>query len=90
MPPGCLSIICGHGRAWEYYAESVYPGKENSFEGVKCGSLSALNSGYCPGSKYPMGFAVPHNLKGNFFLKTNSKTPYGMGMVSSEVMCQGN
>lgn len=90
MPPGCLTITCAHARAWEFYAESVYPGNENVFEGVKCGSLSALNSGYCPGAKYPMGYAVPHNLKGNYFLQTNSKKPYGMEKPTSNNTCQSN
>lgn len=89
LPPGCLTITCAHGRAWEFYAETVYPGNENAFEGVKCGSLSALNSGYCPGHKYPMGYAVPHNLKGNYFLKTNSNKPYGMESTSN-VTCKDN
>lgn len=78
LPPGCLSITCAHGRAWEYYAESVYPGNEKNFMGIKCGSLTALSSGYCPGKEQPMGYAVPMNLKGNFFLKTNAESPYGM------------
>lgn len=77
LPPGCLSITCAHARAPELYAESVYPGNENNFLGVKCGSLTALNANFCPGKKYPMGYAVPFNLKGNYFLKTNDKSPFG-------------
>lgn len=46
--------------------------------GVKCGSLAAYLAKYCPGKAYPMGYATPHNLKGNFFLKTNDKSPYGL------------
>lgn len=82
-----MTITCAHARAWELYAESVYPGNENVFQGVKCGSLSALNSGYCPGQKYAMGFAVPHNLKGNYFLKTNSKNPYGLDNKNTKNQC---
>lgn len=77
LPPGCFTIVCAHARAYEFYAESVYPGNENSFMGVKCGSLNALNLGYCPGKKFPMGFAVPKNLKGNYFLKTKANSPFG-------------
>lgn len=58
-------------------AESVYPGNENNFLGVKCSSLTALKQNYCPGKKYPMGYAVPHNLKGNFFLSTKHNSPFG-------------
>lgn len=77
LPPGCLTITCAHARAPEFYAESVYPGNENNFLGVKCGSLSALNGNFCPGKKFAMGYAVPKNLKGNYFLKTNDKSPFG-------------
>lgn len=77
LPPGCLSITCAHARAPEFYAESVYPGYENNFLGVKCGSLTALNGNFCPGKKYPMGYATPRDIKGNYFLKTNDKSPFG-------------
>lgn len=88
MPPGCVSISCAHARAPEFYAESVYPGYENNFLGVKCGSLTALNGNFCPGKKYPMGYAVPKNLKGNFFLKTNDKSLYGLNAPKNfSVIC---
>lgn len=77
MPPGCLTISCAHARAWEFFAESVYPSNEENFMSIKCTSITALNSKLCPGKAYPMGYKVPHNLKGNFFLKTNSKKPFG-------------
>lgn len=77
LPPGCFSITCAHLRAVEYYAESVYPGNELNFLGVKCNSLSAYNSKYCQGTAYPMGYATPSYIKGNFFLQTNSEKPYG-------------
>lgn len=69
--------LLAHARAPEFYAESVYPGYEENFLGIKCGSLSALNGNFCPGKKYPMGYAVPLDIKGNFFLKTNDKSPFG-------------
>lgn len=77
LPPGCLSINCAHARAPEFYAESVYPGYENNFQGIKCGSLSALNGKFCPGRNFSMGYAVQKNLKGNYFLKTRDKSPFG-------------
>lgn len=77
LPPGCVSISCAHMRAYEYFAESVYPGNEQNFMGNKCTSLTALNSQLCPGRRFPMGFAVPRNLKGNLFLTTNEESPYG-------------
>lgn len=76
-------MSCAHQRAPEYYAESVYPGNENNFLGIRCGSLSALNSNYCPGNAFPMGYATPHNLKGNYFLKTNDESPYGLNATKN-------
>lgn len=77
LPPGCLSVTCAHARAWEFMAESVYPGNEKTFMGTKCGSLIALKSNYCPGKQYPMGYSVPFNLKGNYFLETKAESPFG-------------
>lgn len=87
LPPGCLDIVCAHLRAPEFYAESVYPGNENNFLGVKCGSLSALNGKFCPGTGYPMGYAVPKNLKGNYFLKTNNRSPFGLNSNQTKPLC---
>lgn len=69
--------MCAHLRAYEFYAESVYPGNENGFLGVKCQSMFALNSGFCKGKGEPMGFATVTTLKGNYFLKTAEKSPFG-------------
>lgn len=77
LPPGCFTISCAHMRAWEYYAETVYPGNEENFMGIRCTSLTALNTNQCRGNSYPMGYATPHTLKGNYFLSTNSDRPYG-------------
>lgn len=68
-------------------AESVYPGNENNFMGVKCGSLTALSSKFCPGKKFAMGYAVPINLKGNYFLKTKGEAPYGESSKKEKPVC---
>ncbi|XP_031628398.1 vitellogenin-2-like [Contarinia nasturtii] len=78
LPPGCFSITCAHQRAVDYFAESTYPGNEYNFMGVKCSSLFALTTNSCPGESFPMGYATPSYLKGNFFLKTNAESPYGL------------
>ncbi|XP_058450487.1 vitellogenin-1-like [Malaya genurostris] len=77
IQPGCYTITCSHSRAWEYYAESVYPGNERNFIGVKCNGLSALISGLCRRQKAVMGYAVCNNIKGNFFMRVNSNAPFG-------------
>lgn len=77
LQPGSYSVSSSHSRAWIYYAESVYPGQENIFLAKECTSITALNKGYCIGPWIPVGYATPKNTKGNYFLKTNSKSPYG-------------
>ena len=75
--PGCLTIFCSHSRAWEYYAETVTKGNENSLQAKKCGSLSSYELNACNRQEVPMGFACPKTVKGNFFLKTNEEKPFG-------------
>lgn len=77
IKPGCKMFGCSHSRAYEYYTESVYPGNEENFLATRCNSLSKVKDGFCSGEEYPMGFAVPYNLKGNYYLSVNPKKPFG-------------
>ncbi|EDW00056.1 vitellogenin-1 [Drosophila grimshawi] len=77
LKPGCLTVPCAHSRAWEYFAETIYPGNERNFMATRCGSLTKLRDGLCPGQQFPMGWAVPHTLKGSYFLEVNANKPYG-------------
>ncbi|XP_055297238.1 vitellogenin-1-like [Sitodiplosis mosellana] len=77
LQPGSFDVSSSHGRAWKYYAESVYPGNENNFLARECTSITALNNNNCLGPLIPMGYATPNTTKGNYFLNTNSKSPYG-------------
>ncbi|XP_004535359.1 vitellogenin-1 [Ceratitis capitata] len=90
LPNGCLHVVCAHARAWEYYAESVYPGNELNFMGKRCSSLTKLLESKCPGPEFPMGYATPHNIKGNYFLEVNSASPYGKGNDAKKVEAQVN
>lgn len=92
LPPGCITISCAHGRAPEFYAETVYPGFEENFLGVKCTSLKALRSDFCNGEKVVMGYAASSKAKGNFFLETNAKKPYGKNApkISSIICADGS
>lgn len=78
LPPGCLSIVCAHDRSWEYYAETVYPGNEMNFLGARCTSLSRVREGKCPKQNVPMGYAVPNNIKGSYFMEVRADAPFGM------------
>ncbi|KAJ6643641.1 Vitellogenin-1 [Pseudolycoriella hygida] len=88
LPPGCLTITCAHARAWEFFAETVYPGNGNAFLATKCNSITAYNSNKCPGKRIPMGIDCPNNAKGNFFLRTNRSRPFGLhSLKESEIVC---
>lgn len=80
VQPGCLDPSCSHARAWELYAETVHPGNENHLLAVKCNSVLSLDTGACPGKAIPLGFACPRTAKGNYFLKTNDKFPFGKNL----------
>lgn len=76
VQPGCLDPACSHKRAWELYAETVYPDKEKSLLATKCNSLLSLTTGGCVSNPIPLGFGCPKTAKGNFFLKTSDKSPF--------------
>lgn len=82
--PGCLTIFCSHSRAWEYFAETVYKGNENNLIAKKCGSLHSYEINACIQKEIPMGYACPTTAKGNFFLKTNGESPFGMGKENNK------
>ncbi|XP_016962933.1 vitellogenin-1 [Drosophila biarmipes] len=77
LPAGCFSVTCAHARSWEYFAETIYPGSENNFPATRCNSMSRLRDFRCPGHEVPMGYAVPHDVKGNYFLEVSGSSPYG-------------
>ncbi|KAG5683706.1 hypothetical protein PVAND_012972 [Polypedilum vanderplanki] len=79
LMPGCLTIFCSHSRAWEYYAETVYIGKENSFMALKCGSLHSYDINACVRQEVVMGYNASSKIKGNFFLRTAGSSPFGKG-----------
>ncbi|XP_005181751.2 vitellogenin-1 isoform X2 [Musca domestica] len=78
LPPGCVSVTCAHARAWEYFAETIYPGNENNFLGARCTSLTRLREHKCPKQDVPMGYAAPTNIKGSYFMEVRGEAPFGM------------
>lgn len=69
--------MCAHSRAYIYFAESAHKNNGNNFIATQCNSISALRNGRCNSKHIPMGIDTPHNAKGNFYLETNEKPPYG-------------
>lgn len=86
LQPGSLHIGSSHTRAIELYAESALPGNEHTFLAAKCNSLHSLNTGRCSRQIVPMGFAATIAGKGNFFLKTAGRAPYGETKITT---CRG-
>lgn len=77
LQPGCWTIICSHSRAYEYFAESAYENNGKNFIATQCNSISALRNGKCTSKHIPMGIDTPHTARGNYYLETNKKAPYG-------------
>lgn len=83
LQPGSFDIGTSHARAYKLYAESVLPGNENTFMATKCNSMYSLNRGLCKKGEVPMGYASLETAKGNFFVKTRSKAPYGSTRINT-------
>lgn len=81
LQPGCWSIICAHSRSYEYYAETVIPGNEYNLLATRCSSFSSFKSGKCASKRIPMGIYTPSTARGNYYLKTNKKSPFGTRIV---------
>lgn len=77
LQPGCWTIMCAHSRAYEYFAETVFHKNGNNFIATQCNSLSALRGGKCATKRIPMGIDTPATARGNYYLETNKKQPYG-------------
>lgn len=79
--PGCtanviLACACSHGRAMEYYAESIRTSRP--FYGWKCDSFVNFASGNCKSQNIaPMGGAQPVDAPtGKYYLWTDSRAPF--------------
>nr|XP_049693678.1 phospholipase A1 [Helicoverpa armigera] len=87
--PGCLSAtvpltiedFCSHWRSWKFWAESL---TSDAFLARKCKDYDTFLRGQC--SEEPVVFmgikASPH-LRGNFYLRTGAKSPYGLDKIGA-------
>ncbi|XP_014207069.1 pancreatic triacylglycerol lipase isoform X2 [Copidosoma floridanum] len=85
--PGCHLIglplspkdLCSHWRSWRYYAESVV--HNEAFPALACNSLASFQQGLCDNNNIVhMGYAMPKNTSGTFFLTTTNASPFGKGI----------
>lgn len=71
--PGCWFDVCHHGRAFEYFAESI--GRKNRFNAHKCSNKQSQGvlMGGEPGN-------LNKNVKGKLCLNTDDEEPFGLGV----------
>lgn len=83
--PGCSTYasdpLCDHARSWYYYAESVEE-ERPSFDAIQCSSYSDFKHLNCIESTSItyMGFHAPMECSGEYYLQTNSKSPFSRGV----------
>jgi pancreatic triacylglycerol lipase len=78
--PGCFWNACSHGRAVEYYVESI---QNNAFFALQCPSRDDINASRCnitPGAWMGGdGMNFNKSLRGSFYLDTNNASPFARG-----------
>lgn len=69
---------CAHGRAVDFYAESV---NSNSFQARRCANYAQITGRNCPTGQGTamMGGDASKALTGIFFLETNGNSPFARG-----------
>ncbi|XP_071534496.1 pancreatic triacylglycerol lipase-like isoform X2 [Panulirus ornatus] len=71
---------CSHGRSHDYWVESI--NGQSAFTAVPCQDWSTFQAGDCNSCGHgclQMGFHVDQNLRGKYYLRTNTKSPYAQG-----------
>ncbi|KAJ8723287.1 hypothetical protein PYW08_003199 [Mythimna loreyi] len=77
--PGCYMPSCSHLRAAHVYIESIKMPK--SFIGVRCKSWHHFLSNACEKDEYAvLGYGSSTETRGHYYLRTSSKSPFGLGM----------
>lgn len=76
--PGCGDMNgvmqgCSHGRAWQYFKESI---NGQPFMARNCPSYNAFLADKCPDDFTLMGDGANHTASGNYYLQTASRSPY--------------
>ncbi|XP_055917530.1 pancreatic triacylglycerol lipase-like [Eupeodes corollae] len=77
--------LCSHHRSWRFWAESVADVNDSSpkFLGFPSGTylqFLAAGKGNLKNKPVEMGINCPMSARGNYYLKTNSQSPFARGM----------
>ncbi|EDW65537.1 vitellogenin-3 [Drosophila virilis] len=75
--PGAENVIEAVMRATRYFAESVRPGSERNFPAVAANSLKQYKEKDGFGKRAYMGIEADFDLKGDYILEVNEKSPFG-------------
>ncbi|XP_036339359.1 vitellogenin-1-like [Rhagoletis pomonella] len=75
--PGADNIVEASMRATRYFAESVRPGNERNFPAVPASSMDQYENKEGNGKRTYMGIAADYDLKGDYMLNVNAKSPFG-------------
>ncbi|XP_064541150.1 vitellogenin-1-like [Drosophila montana] len=86
LKPGCLFIDCSHNRAFQYFAESVYPRRERSFLAYKCRTTKELETKACSSSTTTMGYKIDWAARGVYYVDVRSASPFGMKSATARTM----
>ncbi|XP_063220792.1 pancreatic triacylglycerol lipase-like [Bacillus rossius redtenbacheri] len=82
VQPGCSAVACSHGRANEFFAESITTG--SGFWSRQCGSWSTFSANRCSNNaETVMGDKTPSSASGTFFLKTGRSSPFALGKTGA-------
>ncbi|XP_038214958.1 pancreatic lipase-related protein 2-like [Zerene cesonia] len=74
--PGCQTGTCSHGRACEYFDESISYSSEIGFIAYLCNSWEEYSKGNCKDEFTSMGYPASIASRGNYYLKTKNESKY--------------
>ncbi|KAK9703917.1 Lipase [Popillia japonica] len=75
--PGCYIVVCSHNRACLFFTEGIL---SNNFVARQCSSYTYYSLGLCRGNpQNVLGENVDFSVTGDFYLDTNSRSPYAQG-----------
>ncbi|XP_037811447.1 vitellogenin-1-like [Lucilia sericata] len=76
--PGADNVVEATMRATRYFAETVRPGNERNFPAVEANSMKQYKNNNGFGKRAFMGIATDFDLRGDYILQVNDKSPFGM------------
>ncbi|KAI4461544.1 lipase [Holotrichia oblita] len=75
--PGCYIVVCSHNRACLFFTEGIL---SNNFVARQCSSYTYYSLGLCRSNpQNVLGENVNFSVTGDFYLDTNSRSPYAQG-----------